>query len=56
MFRVDSAGDGKRGPREPEFVLGPTHEEIITPLVKAEITSYRDLRRRYAAGRHASAR
>ncbi len=43
MFRADSAGDGKRAPREPEFVLGPTHEEIITPLVKAEITSYRDL-------------
>ena len=43
MFRVDSAGDGKRSGREPEFVLGPTHEEIITPLVKAEITSYRDL-------------
>ncbi len=43
MFRADSAGDGKRVPREPEFVLGPTHEEIITPLVKAEITSYRDL-------------
>lgn len=43
MFRADSAGDGKRGPKDPEFVLGPTHEEIITPLVKAEITSYRDL-------------
>lgn len=43
MFRVDGAGDGKRGPREPDFVLGPTHEEVITPLVKAEITSYRDL-------------
>jgi prolyl-tRNA synthetase len=43
MFRVDSAGDGKRTPREPEFVLGPTHEEVITPLVKAEISSYRDL-------------
>lgn len=43
MFRADSAGDGKRGPRDPEFVLGPTHEEIVTPLVKAEITSYRDL-------------
>ncbi|MDB6127042.1 MAG: prolyl-tRNA synthetase [Verrucomicrobia bacterium] len=43
MFRADSAGDGKRPAREPEFVLGPTHEEIITPLVKAEITSYRDL-------------
>lgn len=43
MFRADSAGDGKRGPREPEFVLGPTHEEVITPLVKQEISSYRDL-------------
>ena len=43
MFRADSAGDGKRAARDPEFVLGPTHEEIITPLVKTEITSYRDL-------------
>ena len=43
MFRADSAGEGKRGPREPEFVLGPTHEEVITPLVKSEISSYRDL-------------
>lgn len=43
MFRADSAGEGKRPSREPEFVLGPTHEEIITPLVKTEITSYRDL-------------
>ncbi|MFM8620182.1 MAG: proline--tRNA ligase [Opitutaceae bacterium] len=43
MFRADSAGDGKRPAKDPEFVLGPTHEEIITPLVKTEITSYRDL-------------
>ena len=43
MFRADSAGDGKRGPREPEYVLGPTHEEVITLLVKQEISSYRDL-------------
>jgi prolyl-tRNA synthetase len=43
MFRADSAGDGQRAPKDPEFVLGPTHEEVITPLVKAEITSYRDL-------------
>lgn len=43
MFRADTAGAGKRAAAEPEFVLGPTHEEIITPLVKAEITSYRDL-------------
>jgi len=43
MFRADSAGDGPRGPKEPEFVLGPTHEEVITPLAKIELTSYRDL-------------
>lgn len=43
MFRADTAGDGKRLSREPEFVLGPTHEEVVTPLIKAEITSYRDL-------------
>lgn len=43
MFRADGAGDGKRLAREPEFVLGPTHEEVITQLVKAEVTSYRDL-------------
>jgi prolyl-tRNA synthetase len=43
MYRADHAGDGRRAAREPEFVLGPTHEEIITPLVKAEITSWRDL-------------
>ncbi|HVZ64876.1 MAG TPA: proline--tRNA ligase [Lacunisphaera sp.] len=43
MFRVDHAGSGKGRAKEPEFVLGPTHEEIITPLVKNEITSYRDL-------------
>lgn len=47
MFRVDGAGDGKRGPREPEHVLGPTHEEVITPLIRAEITSYRDLPRNF---------
>lgn len=43
MFRADHAGAGKGRAREPEFVLGPTHEEVITPLVKQEITSYRDL-------------
>lgn len=43
MYRTDSAGAGARAAKEPEFVLGPTHEEIITPLVKTEITSYRDL-------------
>ena len=43
MFRADHAGTGRTGAAEPEFVLGPTHEEIITPLVHSEITSYRDL-------------
>jgi len=43
MYRADHAGSGRRAPGEPEFVLGPTHEEIITPLVKAEVASYRDL-------------
>lgn len=43
MYRVDHSGAGKGRAKEPEFVLGPTHEEVITPLVKNEITSYRDL-------------
>jgi len=43
MFRADHAGDGRKPAAAPEFVLGPTHEEVITPLVKAEISSYRDL-------------
>lgn len=47
MFRADSAGAGKRTAADPEFVLGPTHEEVITPLVKTEITSYRDLPRNF---------
>jgi prolyl-tRNA synthetase len=43
MYRADHAGSGRTGAGEPEFVLGPTHEEIITPLVHSEISSYRDL-------------
>ena len=33
MYRADHAGAGKRPPKEPEFVLGPTHEEIILSLI-----------------------
>jgi prolyl-tRNA synthetase len=47
MYRVDHAGAGKGRAKEPEFVLGPTHEEVITPLVKSELTSYRDLPRNF---------
>ncbi len=43
MFRADNAGDGQRPTTEPEYVLGPTHEEVVTPLIKNEINSYRDL-------------
>jgi prolyl-tRNA synthetase len=43
MFRADSAAVGRRGHAEPEFVLGPTHEEVITPLIGNELSSYRDL-------------
>ncbi len=43
MYSVSSAGAGKRGPAEPEMVLGPTHEEVVTPLVAGDVTSYRDL-------------
>jgi prolyl-tRNA synthetase len=43
MYSVSSAGAGKRAPSEPEMVLGPTHEEVVTPLVAGDVTSYRDL-------------
>ena len=43
MYRVDGAGEGTERPDEPQYVLGPTHEEIVTGLAAAEISSYRDL-------------
>ena len=43
MYRADHAGDGQMLSDDPEFVLGPTHEEVVTPLIKNELTSYRDL-------------
>ena len=47
MFSVSSAGAGQKAPVEPEFVLGPTHEEVVTPLVAGDISSYRDLPRNF---------
>ena len=47
MYRADHAGAGKKAAPDPEFVLGPTHEEVITPLVRGEISSYRDLPRTF---------
>ncbi|MBU1945801.1 MAG: hypothetical protein KKC54_02435 [Nanoarchaeota archaeon] len=37
LFKVNS----RYGNRE--YVLGPTHEEIVTPLVKSRVKSYKDL-------------
>ncbi|HMQ01493.1 MAG TPA: His/Gly/Thr/Pro-type tRNA ligase C-terminal domain-containing protein [Candidatus Doudnabacteria bacterium] len=36
LFKVKSVHDN-------EFALGPTHEEIVTPLAKGIVSSYRDL-------------
>jgi prolyl-tRNA synthetase len=36
LFKVNASGDR-------EYALGPTHEEIISPLAKKNILSYRDL-------------
>jgi len=30
-----------------EWVLGPTHEEVITTIAAAEISSYRQLRKTF---------
>lgn len=43
MYSVSSAGAEAKVPEEPQFVLGPTHEEIITPLFGSEASSYRDM-------------
>ncbi len=43
MFSVFGAGAESKAPEEPQYVLGPTHEEIITPLIGSEVSSYRDM-------------
>ena len=43
MYQVSGAGEKAEIPDEPQFVLGPTHEEIITPLFGSEAASYRDM-------------
>ncbi|MBC2604834.1 proline--tRNA ligase [Pelagicoccus albus] len=43
MYQVGSAGEKAELPEDPQFVLGPTHEEIVTPLIGGEATSYRDM-------------
>lgn len=49
MYAVGDAGvaDGGKKPEEAQLVLGPTHEEIVTPLVGNDVSSYRDLPRNF---------
>ena len=43
MYSVNSASKNAKPTDDPQYVLGPTHEEIITPLIGSEISSYRDM-------------
>ncbi len=43
MYSVSSAGADAKISEDPQYVLGPTHEEVITPLIGSDISSYRDL-------------
>ena len=43
MYSVSSAGADAKISEDPQYVLGPTHEEVVTPLIGSEISSYRDL-------------
>lgn len=43
LFEARGANDVSRKLNSSRYVLGPTHEEIVTPLAKRYINSYRDL-------------
>ena len=43
MYSISSAGADAKISEDPQYVLGPTHEEVITPLIGSDISSYRDL-------------
>lgn len=43
LFEARGANENSRNLNPSRYVLGPTHEEIVTPLAKRYIRSYRDL-------------
>lgn len=43
LFEANGANENSRSLNPTRYVLGPTHEEIVTPLAKSYIRSYRDL-------------
>ncbi|MGH8020487.1 MAG: proline--tRNA ligase [Opitutaceae bacterium] len=47
MFSAGSASAAAEPTSDFQYVLGPTHEEVITPLMASELNSYRDLPRNF---------
>lgn len=43
LFEARGANESSRKLNSSRYILGPTHEEIVTPLAKRYIKSYRDL-------------
>lgn len=43
LLEVRGANDASRKMNDTEYILGPTHEEVVTPLVGRTIQSYKDL-------------
>src|SRR3989344_1776725 len=43
LFKVSGANPTSTGQNDTEYVLNPTHEEVITPLAKKFHYSYKDL-------------
>ncbi len=43
LFKAVGANKPSRERNKSEYVIGPTHEEIVTPLVKRFVQSYKDL-------------
>lgn len=43
LFKVTGANDVSRERNDAEYILNPTHEEVVTPLAKQFTSSYKDL-------------
>src|SRR5690606_32460004 len=43
LLEVRGANDASRKMNNTEYILGPTHEEVVTPLVGKTIQTYKDL-------------
>lgn len=43
LFRVIPANDNSKSMNDSEYILNPTHEDVVTPLIKKTVLSYKDL-------------